>query len=61
MHEIDLHLEPNEASDLSRLDAPELLARRGWDRALVTVLDEAHVEDAVALVGHQAGADVGKG
>ena len=61
MHEIDLHLEPNEASDLSRLDAPELLARRGWDRALVTVLDEAHVEDAIALLGHQAGADVGEG
>src|ERR687895_461183 len=59
--ETDLHLEPNEASDLCRLDAPELLERRGWDRAFVTVLDEASAEDALALLGHQAGAEPGDG
>jgi hypothetical protein len=51
LHETDLHLEPNEASDLC-----PVRARRGWDRAFVTVLDEAHAEDAFALLGHQAGA-----
>ena len=51
LHETDLHLEPNEASDLCPVEVPEVLARRGWDRALLTVLDEAHAEDALALLG----------
>jgi hypothetical protein len=55
-HETDLHLEPNEASDLCHVRAPALLAERGWDRAFATVLDEAHAEDALALLGHEAGA-----
>jgi len=55
VHESDLHLEPNEASDLSRVLSPEILARQGWDRAMLTVLDEACVEDALALLVHQAG------
>ncbi len=38
-----------------------MLERRGWDRAFVTVLDEAHAEDAFALLGHEAGADPGDG
>jgi hypothetical protein len=38
-----------------------VLEQRGWDRAFVTVLDEAHVEDAVALLGHEAGAEPGEG
>lgn len=38
-----------------------MVARRGWDRAFVTVLDEAHAEDAFALLGHEAGADPGDG
>ena len=59
--ETDLHLEPNEASDLCLLEAPQLLERRGWDRAFLTVLDEAHAEESLALLGHQAGAEVGEG
>jgi hypothetical protein len=61
VHQTDLHLEPNEASDLCPVEAPELLARHGWDRAFVTVLDEAHAEDAFALLGHDAGAEPGEG
>ena len=61
LHETDLHLEPNEASDLCPVDAPAVLERRGWDRAFVTVLDEAHAEDAFALLGHEAGAEPGEG
>ena len=37
---------------LRRRDA----TRRGWDRALLTVLDEANAEDALALLVHDAGA-----
>ena len=33
MHEADLHLDPNEASDLCRVLTPEVCARHGWDRA----------------------------
>jgi hypothetical protein len=56
VHETDLHLEPNEASDLC-----PVLPRRGWDRAFVTVLDEAPAEEAYALLGHEAGAAPGDG
>ena len=38
-----------------------MLEARGWDRAFVTVLDEAHAEDAFALLGHEAGAEPGEG
>ena len=56
MHETDLHLEPNEASDLSRVFSQQILDERGWDRAFVTVLDEAAAEDALALLVHAKGA-----
>ncbi|MEV0289807.1 hypothetical protein AB0H36_37245 [Kribbella sp. NPDC050820] len=56
MHETDLHLEPNEASDLCLVFGPDVLDRHGWDRAFVTVLDEATAEDALALLVHTAGA-----
>ena len=54
MHETDLQLSPNEASDLSRVFNPETLAAQGWDRAFATVLDEASAEDALALLDEQA-------
>ncbi|HWT93021.1 MAG TPA: hypothetical protein VN238_08505 [Solirubrobacteraceae bacterium] len=61
MHETDLHLEPNEASDLCPVFDPETLRARGWDEALLTVLDEAPVEEALALIVHEAGAVHGEG
>jgi hypothetical protein len=61
VHETDLHLEPNEASDLCRAFEPEVLERQGWDRAFVTVLDEATAEDALALLVHSAGAGLDGG
>ena len=54
MHETDLRLSPNEASDLSRVFGPDLLDRHGWDRAFVTVLDEAPAEESLALLVHNA-------
>lgn len=53
--DVDLHLEPNEASDLCPVFAPGLLDQRGWDRAFVTVLDEAPADKAVAVLGHERG------
>jgi hypothetical protein len=61
MHETDLQLSPNEASDLSRVFNPETLAAQGWDRAFATVLDEASAEDALALLVHDAGAPLDAG
>jgi hypothetical protein len=61
MHEIDLRLEPNEASDLTRVFEPQVLAERDWDIALATVLDEAPVEEAIAVLLHQARAPVDQG
>ena len=61
MHDVDLLLEPNEASDLCPVFDPEVLERHGWDRAFVTVLDEAEVTAAIAIIGHDrdAGEDDG--
>ncbi|HEV2062484.1 MAG TPA: hypothetical protein VGR12_06490 [Solirubrobacteraceae bacterium] len=56
MEDVDLHLEPNEASDLCPVFEPDVLDEHGWDRAFVTVLDEANVERAIALVVHEGGA-----
>ncbi len=61
MHETDLHLEPNEASDLCPVFDPAILERRGWDRAFVTVLDEAPVEGALVVLGHETGEEPGLG
>jgi hypothetical protein len=61
VHETDLALDPNEASDLCPLPVPALLAERGWDRAFVTVLDEVHAEESIALLGHDEGAEPGEG
>jgi len=57
----DLHLEPNEASDLCHAFDPAVLERHGWDRAFVTVLDEATAEDAIALLVHDAGRSLDDG
>jgi hypothetical protein len=61
VHETDLQLTPNEASDLSRVFDPDTLARRGWDRAFVTVLDETVAEECLALLVHDAGAELDGG
>ena len=61
MEEADLHLEPNEASDLTPVFGPPVLAERDWDLAFATVLDEAPVEKAIAVLAHEAGASIGQG
>ncbi|MBE2315939.1 hypothetical protein DVA67_008130 [Solirubrobacter sp. CPCC 204708] len=57
MHETDLHLEPNEASDLTVIN----VANPGYDRTMLTVLDEAHAEDALALLIHQENCPLDEG
>jgi hypothetical protein len=61
LQSVDLHLEPNEASDLAEVHEPGLLEAHGWDRTFLTVLDEGPVEDCIALLGHEAGAGLTDG
>lgn len=61
MHEANLHLEPNEASDLCPVFDEDVLDARGWDRAFVTVLDESAAEGAIAVLVHDRGAEPGEG
>lgn len=58
---VELHLDPNEASDLCPLEDPEVVEGNGWDAAYVTVLDDTVVEDAVVVLGHQAGGGITEG
>jgi hypothetical protein len=60
-HVADLRLPQNEASGLLPVDQPSILHRSGWDRAFWTVLDEPAVQDAIALIGHRAGAPLHEG
>ena len=61
MHETNLHLEPNEASDLCPVFDRDVLDANGWDRAFVTVLDESAAEGAIAVLGHAHGSEPGEG
>lgn len=61
LHSVDLHLDPNEASDLAEVHEQGLLAAHDWDRTFLTVLDEGPVEDCVALLAHEAGAGLTDG
>ncbi len=58
---VDLKLQPNEASDLTQIHEPGLLAAHGWDSAFLTVLDEGAVEDCIAVLGHDEGAGPAEG
>lgn len=49
---VALETASGEASDLLAVEDEEGLRRLGWDSAFWTVVDEAPVERAVALVGH---------
>ena len=61
MERTDLALHPNEASDLSPVLDAAALQRLGWDRALVTVLDEVAGDECLAVLGHEADAPLGDG
>jgi hypothetical protein len=58
---VDMPLEPGAASDRAEVHAPELLAARGWDRALLTVDGAAPAEGCVVLLAHTAGAGAAEG
>ncbi len=61
LHQLDLNLQPNEASGLLTLENDALLETHGWEFAFWAVLDEGRVEDCVAVVGHERGTPINEG
>lgn len=62
LHDIDLGVEPHEASDLLPIDSPAVLGAHGWDLGFWAVLDDAPVETSLVALGHHAEAiSVGEG
>ena len=59
MEPVDLHLEPNEASDLAAIPAAAVPGE--YDAAYVTVLDEGAAERSIAVVAHRAGTSLDDG
>ena len=61
LHEVDLELHPNEASDLLPAECASVVEAHGWERAFYTVLDEGVIEDCIAVLGHAPGEDPAHG
>lgn len=61
LFEMNLNLEPNEASGLLVIEDEALLRGHGWEFGFWAVLDEASAQDCVAAIGHERGADIGEG
>ena len=58
---VDLVLERNEASDIAPVTSRAVLDAHGWDVAYFIFLDEGHLDDAVAVLGHPVGRPLGEG
>ena len=61
VHVVDLVLQRNEASDIAPVTSRAVLDAHGWDVAYFAFLDEGHLDDAVAVLGHPAGRPLGEG
>jgi hypothetical protein len=59
--EVCLNLPPNEASGLLATENDALLEAHGWDCALWTVLGEGGIQECIALMGHERGANMSEG
>jgi hypothetical protein len=61
LQRLELNLHPNEASGLLTVEDEPLLEAQGWELAFWAVLDEGEIENCVAIIGHQRGADISEG
>ncbi|MGI8575727.1 MAG: hypothetical protein ACR2MA_10405 [Egibacteraceae bacterium] len=58
LHNVDLELDPNEASGMTTVDHDDdLLERLGWHIGFWVVLDEGRVENCIALIGREQATD----
>ncbi len=58
LFQLDLNLNPNEASGLLSVENEALLAEHGWDLAFWVVMDEGEIENCIAVIGHRRDADM---
>jgi CHAD domain-containing protein len=56
LRELEVEIDPNEASGMSPLTAPAVLAAHGWDQAFWVILDDVPVDAGIVAVGHRADA-----
>src|SRR5829696_6507784 len=56
-----LNLPPNEVSGLLSTENNALLEAHGWDCALWTMLGEGGIQECIALMGHERGANMSEG
>jgi hypothetical protein len=59
--EVRLNLPPNEASGLLVIENDALLEAHSWDCALWTILGEGGIQECIALMGHERGANMSEG
>jgi hypothetical protein len=57
---VDLVLDRNEASDIAPVTSGAVLAAHDWDVAYFIFLDEGHLDEALAVLGHPAGRPLGE-
>ena len=61
LHQLELNLQPNEASGLLTVEDEPLLEAHRWDLAFWVVLDEGRIEDCVGVIGHRRGMSIDDG
>jgi len=61
LYKVCLNLSPNEASGLLATENDALLEAHSWDCALWTILGEGGIQECIALMGHERGANMSEG
>jgi hypothetical protein len=61
LFQLDLNLNPNEASGLLNVENEALLTAHGWDLAFWVVLDEGEIENCIAVIGHRRDTGMSEG
>ena len=61
LHQLNLNLEPNEASGLLTIENRPLLESHDWEYGFWVVMDDALAQDCVGAIGHKRGAGIGEG
>ncbi|CAN5838543.1 hypothetical protein BH23ACT11_BH23ACT11_20860 [soil metagenome] len=61
LHQLDLNLDPNEASGLLTIEDGPLLESHDWEYGFWVVMDDTEAEYCVGAIGHKRGTDINQG
>ncbi|CAN5709338.1 hypothetical protein BH24ACT22_BH24ACT22_02940 [soil metagenome] len=61
LQQLDLNLEPNEASGLLTIEDEPLLESHDWEYGFWVVMDDTEAEYCVGAIGHKRGAEINEG